>query len=184
MLIWSPEDHLRAGSGPWCSTSPGFGEGGRRGWLPGDQVSGRVDPPGTRSGLRPGPWGISRSARRETTRIGRARKDHMQPKARQGQYAGKWRAETLRAERWHAERSRGERWRAEKSRAERSHAERSHAERSHAERSHAERSHAERSHAEGPRAERSLTHESPVERSPVPRLPPGACPSMNTQDQT
>ncbi|MDK2930342.1 MAG: hypothetical protein PWR07_473 [Bacillota bacterium] len=46
---WSPEDHLRARSGPWCSTLPGFGEGGWQGWFPEDQIPSRTDPHGTRS---------------------------------------------------------------------------------------------------------------------------------------
>jgi len=46
---WSPEDHLHAGSGPWCSSSPGFGEGGRQGWFPEDQIPTGTDPHGTRA---------------------------------------------------------------------------------------------------------------------------------------
>ena len=46
---WSPEDHLHAGSGPWGSTLPGFGEGGWQGWFPEDQILGRAGPHRTRS---------------------------------------------------------------------------------------------------------------------------------------
>ena len=46
---WSPEDHLHAGPGPWCSTLPRFGEGRWQGWFPEDQIPSRTDPHGTRS---------------------------------------------------------------------------------------------------------------------------------------
>ena len=46
---WSPEDRLHAGSGPWCSTAPGFGKGGLRGWFPEDQIPSGTDPHGIRS---------------------------------------------------------------------------------------------------------------------------------------